>query len=180
MIYKIFTNADKIILKENIISMMQVSDKDFVPSLSARNSTLQKDLRNTTTFADGIYKYYDEMQTQEILGAFENDVLIGFVSFKYNYTNEIILQSELPNIYLSTLIINPEMRGKGITSNMYDYLFNQLYPKYNVLTRTWSTNIAHIKILYKFGFCEFYRKQNDRGNSIDTVYYLLSRNNIKS
>ena len=175
MEFKLLTKEDKKSLKQQILQMMQVSDKDFVPPLSARSSTLQKDLKSAVSCPDGIYKYYLEMEKQEILGAFDGEKLVGFVSFRLNYTNEVIPQNCQPNIYLSTLILSPETRGKGVTRNMYDHLFNELYPTYSVFTRTWSTNVAHTKILSRFGFEEFFRKPNDRGAGIDTVYFSLLR-----
>ena len=174
MYFKLLSNDDKIIYKNEILDMMKVSDKDFVPPLSARNSTLQKDLTSFKTSTGGIEKYYAEMESQEILGVFDDD-LIGFVSFRIDYVCDVIDDSFKPNIYLSTLILKPETRGKGITRLLYDYLFNTLYPTRNIFTRTWSTNIAHTKILFGFGFSELSRKINDRGEGIDTVYYSLIR-----
>jgi len=77
----------------------------------------------------------------------------------------------LPNIYLSTLILSTESRGKGVTKKLYAHLFNELYPDKSIFTRTWSTNLAHIKILDYFSFEEIARLENDRGNGIDTVYF---------
>ena len=77
----------------------------------------------------------------------------------------------MPNIYLSTLVLSAESRGKGITKKLYAHLFNELYPEKNIFTRTWSTNAPHIKILDYFGFDEMVRIKNDRGNGIDTVYF---------
>ena len=175
MRFKLLSKDDKIIYKNEILEMMRVSDKDFVPPLSARNSTLQKDLTSFKSSTDGIVKYYAEMERQEILGVFDDDNLIGFVSFRIDYVCDVIDDSSKPNIYLSTLILKPETRGRGITRLLYDYLFNTLYPTRSIFTRTWSTNIAHTKILFGFGFSELSRKINDRGEGIDTVYYSLIR-----
>ncbi len=175
MEFAVFNQKEKAFYKEQIIQMMCKSDDEFVPPLSARNSTLQKDLTNYVQSSDGIFKYYAEMEKQEILGAFECGELVGFVSFKVNFVNDVITSDTLKNIYLSTLIIKPKMRGKGVTKSLYDYLFNNLYPTYSVFTRTWSTNLAHTNILYKFGFKEFFRINNDRGQGVDTVYFALDR-----
>ena len=105
----------------------------------------------------------------------ENERILGFVSFKENYTTDVISQHDLPNIYVSTLVVSEAARGRGITTYMYNYLFNELYDEANVFTRTWSTNVAHIKILGKFAFEEISRIENHRGNGIDTVYYAKRR-----
>lgn len=175
MIFKILTIEDKADLKQQILDMMQASDNDFVPPLSARSSTVQKNLKNTITSTDGIYKYFLEMEKQEILGAFDEEKLVGFVSFKIDYTDDVIKVDNIPNIYVSTLVLSQEMRGKGITKVMYDLLFNKLYSSCNIFTRTWSTNVAHTKILSRFGFEELHRKKDDRGAGIDTVYFSLLR-----
>ena len=94
------------------------------------------------------------------------------MSFKENYTNDTIKEEGLPNIYLSTLVLKPEAKGKGLTVRMYDFLFLQCYGDRNIYTRTWSTNIAHTKILSKFAFDELARMKDDRGEGIDTVYYV--------
>ena len=115
------------------------------------------------------------MLSQVGLGAFEEDTLLGFVSFKENYTNDVISDNNLPNIYLSTLMLKSEARGKHLTQKMYDYLFNTLYADRSIFTRTWSTNFAHLKILEKFHFKLIKTIKNDRGNNIDTVYFSLTR-----
>lgn len=157
----------------DIRKMMEESDKDFVPPLSQRGSTTQKNLVSGAMCDKdiGISAYLNEMIEQKILACIEDDELLGFVSFKENYVCDSIPESCLPNIYLSTLIVSEKARGKGVTTGMYDLLFNEIYKGVNVFTRTWSTNIAHIKILGKFGFKEIDRIKNHRGAGIDTVYF---------
>ena len=87
--------------------------------------------------------------------------------------NGKIGEEDLPNIYISTLLVSPEGRGKGLTSKMYEILFAE-YENANIFTRTWSTNEAHIKILSKFGFEAMLILKNDRGNGIDTIYFKKS------
>ena len=175
MIFKILTNQDKILYKQAILEIMRTCDNDFIPPLSARNSTTQKSLIGGKSTEEGLILYMTEMLSQVVLGAFENNNLIGFVSFKENYVSDVILDSDLPNIYLSTLMLNKEARGKRLTQRMYDYLFNTLYADRSIFTRTWSTNFAHLKILEKFDFKLIKTIKNDRGNGIDTVYFALKR-----
>ena len=93
---------------------------------------------------------------------------MGFVSFRENYVSEPI--KKLPNIYISTLLVHPTGRGKGLTKRMYEVLF-QAYAHAHIFTRTWSTNEAHIRILADFGFEAFHVLKNHRGDGIDTVYF---------
>lgn len=161
----------KRIYRDEMYAMLAYSDREFVPPLSARRSTTQKNLSDGICSESGIRAYFDEMCRQQILGAFEADKLLGYVSFRENYTSDVIGGEYLPNIYLSTLVSKPEARGKGMTVQMYDDLFNRRYADRSILTRTWSTNYAHTRILERFHFCELHRIPNDRGVGIDTVYY---------
>lgn len=171
MYLKILDFDDKKHYESDIIKILTESDKDFVPPLSARKSTLDKKFDKGFSDVGGIHSYFEEMKKQEILATFEDGKIIGFVSYRLNFVSEDIPETELPNIYVSTLVLGKEARGKGLTKKMYAYLFSDLYADRNVFTRTWSTNYAHTKILSDFGFSELYRKENDRGAGIDTVYY---------
>ena len=154
---------------DEILKMLIDGDDEFVPPLSARTSTTQSNLASGNKSEDGILNYFEEMKKQRIMIATENDTLLAFVSFKENYTNNEI--KVVPNIYLSTLIVKSDARGKGLTTKMYSILFEE-YKDVNIFTRTWSTNTAHIKILSKFNFDTLCTLKNHRGNGIDTVYFV--------
>lgn len=162
---------------EDIFKMLSDSDKEFVPPLSSRSSTTQKNLCSDcgVQSSDGVKMYFDGMMKQSILGCIDDGKLLGFVSFRENYTCDSIKENTFPNIYISTLIVSPTARGKGLTKKMYSYLFDTLYGDRNIFTRTWSTNGAHIAILEKFGFVNTVRIENDRGQGIDTVYFAKMR-----
>lgn len=170
MQFKILTSKDKEVLENDIIELLIESDNDFVPPLSNRSSTLDKSFSSVSNSKSGVISYYLKMKEQKILAAFDEEALIGFVSFIENFISDEIDESELPNIYVSTLVLSRKVRGKGVTKKMYAYLFSEIYSERSIFTRTWSTNAAHTKILKNFGFSEFLRKKNDRGLGIDTVY----------
>lgn len=176
MEFKVLSEQEKSLYSKQIIEMMEISDKDFVPPLSARSGTLQKDLKSGQSLKSGVLSYYEQMNTQKIICAIENGLVLGFVSYIEDYVNDVITADNLPNIYLSTLVLRPQARGQNLTYRMYDHLFNTLYAERSIFTRTWSTNIAHLKILSKFDFSELARKKDDRGQGIDTVYYCKKRN----
>ena len=156
---------------DEIYNMLIEGDDEFVPPLSKRSSTTQKGFKDIQKNQDGIRLYFDEMKKQRFMIAEDEGNIIAFVSFRENYINGEITRSDTPNIYLSTLIVKPEGRGKGITNQMYAILFKQ-YENINIFTRTWSTNIAHIKILSKFNFDTLCVIEDDRGKGIDTVYFV--------
>ena len=119
--------------------------------------------------------YFNNLMNQEIIVAIENGELVGFMSFKFNYVCDYIKEEFLPNVYVSTVIVNPKFRGKGITKLFYKFINNN-FQDYHIFTRTWSTNIGHLKILQTLNFEQIVSIKNDRGVGIDTVYYHLSSN----
>ena len=175
MEFIILTSGQKEQLAPQLWEMMQASDREFIPPLSSRSSTTQADLTGKNTVEDGLQLYFSQMMQQQILAAMEGERLLSYVSYRENYICPEIGEDTHPNIYLSTLISRPETRGKGLTKQLYDHLFNTCYPDRSIFTRTWSTNAAHIRIFDKFGFSLLCRKENDRGPGLDTVYFSLKR-----
>lgn len=163
---KILSKAEKENFREEIIALLIESDEDFLPPLSSRGSTRDKTFSAEKANSGGVLSYYNAMNSQELLAATQEDRLVGFVSFYENYEG-----GKAPNIYVSTLVVAKSARGAGLTTQMYDYLFNGVFADRYIYTRTWSTNIAHTKILSRFNFTEARRIKDDRGEGIDTVYY---------
>ncbi len=170
---KLLTCEEQKNFYEDILNMLTDSDDEFCPPLSARNSTIQADLSANTKCKNGVMSYFEELKKQRFVVACEGDKLLGFVSFKENFTNDVILERDLPDIYISTLLVSAEARGMRLTYKMYEFLF-ECYKNSNVFTRTWSTNALHIKILSSFGFDVLKIITDDRGKGIDTVYFKKS------
>ena len=171
MRFKLLDACDKELFESDMIKILTEADGDFVPPLSKRSSTLDKSFSSEAVDGGGIESYFAEMKKQEIVAVFENGKIIGFVSYRLNFTSDEIAEYDSYNLYVSTLVLGNNARGKGITKKLYSHIFNELYPERNIFTRTWSTNLAHIKILNSFGFNELVRKIVDRGKGIDTGYY---------
>ena len=155
---------------DDAYKMLEAADNEFVPPLSSRSSSTQRNFSENLKSRDGIRQYFEQLKNQRFAVAYEDGALIAFVSYKENYSSAEIHKKELPNIYISTLIVSPSARGKGVTKALYGRLFLE-YENVNIFTRTWSTNIAHIKILEKYGFEVIQVIKNDRGNGIDTIYF---------
>lgn len=151
-------------------ALLEGADEEFVPPLSARSSSTQRDLSGSAKNTDGIRRYFEQLKNQRFAVVTEEGKLIGFVSYKENYTCPEIGEQELPNIYLSTLVVSPAARGKGVTRALYQHLFSA-YAAGNIFTRTWSTNIAHIRILEGYGFETVCVLKDHRGPGLDTVYF---------
>jgi ribosomal protein S18 acetylase RimI-like enzyme len=158
---------------EEAYKMLEAADKEFVPPLSMRESSTQQSF-SAGVKGDSIVRYFEQLKDQRFAAVFHEEALIAFVSYKENYTCGQIPPEELPNIYLSTLVVSPKARGKGVTKALYSKLFSE-YEAVNIFTRTWSTNIAHIRILERFGFEVVGILENDRGNGVHTVYFKKCR-----
>jgi len=174
MEFRVLNNAEKSQYREELLEILSINDKNFVPPLSQRSSTTQSDLQGDAGKAD-ILPYFSKMMEQSILAMFYEGKLFGFVSYIENYVFDAVGVDTHPNIYLSTLALRPESRGMGATKKAYAYLFFERCPHCNVYTRTWSTNGPHIHILGGFGFGELKRIPNDRGEGVDTVYFCKNR-----
>lgn len=174
MEFRVLNDTEKNQYREELLEILSINDKNFIPPLSQRSSTTQANLLGDDNKAD-ILPYFNKMLEQNVLAMFWEEKLIGFVSYIENYLSDVIGSETHPNIYLSTLAMRPESRGMGATKKAYTYLFFDRYPHCNIYTRTWSTNGPHIHILGGFGFCELKRIPNDRGEGIDTVYFCKSR-----
>lgn len=165
--------------RAEVYSLLSQADKEFLPPLSARTSTSQKELKSKKVLQGGVENYFQEMWKQEFLLATAGvkvKQLAGFMSYKTSY--QVKLQDDSVNSwYVSTVVVAPEFRGQGITSRFYAELQKRAkIAKYPIVTRTWSTNHAHLKILHQLGFKMVMRLPDDRGEGIDTLYYKWGEN----
>ncbi len=161
-------------VSNQILEILTMANEEFVPPLSSRASTTQQDLLGNDK-GDGVQLYFEEMKKQRLLIAYNKEQVLAFVSYKENFVNDEIGNTTLPNIYITTLVVRPEFRGKGLTKAMYKWLFS-FYKNANIFTRTWSTNLPHIRILSQFGFHPFRVLKNHRGQGVDTVYFQKTPN----
>ena len=154
---------------EGIRALLEKCDGEFIPPLSSRGSTTQAQLL-TNGPNNGIGDYFAEVSKQSAIVVTENKQVIAFASFKSNYVCEHISADFSPNLYVTTILVDPEHRNRSIASQIYKALFKR-FPKHYIFLRTWSTNTAHIRILLSCGFHEHCVLNNDRGEGVDTNYY---------
>ncbi len=141
--------------------LTKAADEDFVPPLSTRMSTTQKNLNpGASEDVEGPVEYFAELKKQHNLLAVEDNRLLGFMSFRPDH--------EL-GCYVSTVIVDASIRNQGIAKQLYEKLIATAVRP--IATRTWSQNHAHIHILEELGFINFDTIPNDRGVGIDTVYF---------
>lgn len=153
---------------EDIQSLLVQADKEFIPPLSARGSSTQQNLSSRTTVSDGARDYFNAMSAQPVVVAVENDRCYGFMAFKRDYVCEYYHKT--PNLYASTCVVHPDARGKGLMRGFYQTIID-LFPQCSIYTRTWHTNVSHLKVLDRLGFSLLVQLPDHRGPGIDTVYY---------
>lgn len=167
-------------LAKSIYEILISCDKEFIPPLSTRNATTQTDFNSIMSYVPP-YQYWIGILKQQNILAFVDDCLVGFMSFKYNYKIgnwfSVKIRENDVNNYISTICIHKDYRRLGIARKMYDYIENNLPNEYKsnyVSTRTWSTNINHIKLLYQCNFALIHTIPNDREYNnlkFDTLYF---------
>ena len=108
--------------KSDILNLLVLTDCEFIPPLSARNSTTQTNLTNTETHKKEIpLVYYENLLRQNFLLALHKNQVIGFMSYIPNH--KIALEDDfLIAHYVSTVIVHPDFRSNGITEAFYDLL----------------------------------------------------------
>ena len=153
-------------------------DNEFVPPLSSRETSYQSKLDNCVTTDVKPISYYQIMIKQLFLIAFDDEKIVGFMTFRSNYaSSELSLFS--PSNYISTICVTHSYRNKGITNNFYRFIEASLPSEYMmpfISTRTWSTNSNHIHLLQKYDYTLATNLKNHRGPGIDTLYYAKAIN----
>ena len=154
---------------ERLWELTCLADREFVPPLSFRSGTVQKDLLHLAETGKPV-AYFKELLGQKFFFSLaDTGEIIGFMSYRDNYSPDDDIS---PGFYVSTVFICPEQRGKGLVKELYRAILGEAQQVgHSVLTRTWSSNDAHIRVLIRFGFAEVKRIPDGRGPGIDTVYY---------
>lgn len=161
-------------IREGLWNLVCICDNDFVPPLSARESTYQQSF----TPIEGNVKpvnYFKELCKQDFVLAYDGDLMVGFLTFRQHYVCEHLAPIE-ESLYMTTMCILPEMRGNGLSSALYSYVEHTEAPRLGykyVTTRSWSTNGAQMHSLPKRGYKLVKTLKDDRGPGVDTVYFAL-------
>ena len=151
-----------------ILGLLELADKEFVPPLSERTSSTQQTLSSTDATPAGVLDYYGTMSSQPAILAVEAGKCLGFMAFKVDYLCEYVQKT--PNLYASTCIGHPDARGRRLMQSFYEKML-ALFPRHSIYTRTWHTNHSHLRVLEKLGFTQCARLADHRGPGLDTVYY---------
>lgn len=163
-------------LLDGVWRLLCLYDSEFLPPLSAREYTYQSNLTVNATADQEPNQYFAVLKKQSFVLALDQEQVVGFMSFRSHYVSED-LNDQMETLYVTTVIVDKEYRGQGITTQLYTELKEIAKSrKLPIMTRTWSTNDSHIRILHNIKMQEVKRIENGRGQGVDTVYY---RNNLQ-
>lgn len=158
--------------RNEIYYILNHCDNEFVPSLSSRKSF------NQTSFDEcneksSLQDYFSSLfaDDKKFVICYNDNKIVGFISYGI-----ISPLSEYKNLYyISTVCVLVNYRNQGVASSMYKTLFEdtKILNKRGIYTRTWSTNVSHIRLLYSLGFAKIKELVNDRGRGISTIYFAV-------
>ncbi|MGN0328343.1 MAG: GNAT family N-acetyltransferase [Lachnospira sp.] len=160
--------------KKEVYMILKECNEDFVPFLTKRSSTFQQNWSCTEETEQGIDAYIEEIEKQNNVLLKRNGKVIAFLSFRTPYTCRELKQYN-KICYLTTICILKEYRGQKIAPQIYgqaERYIKDNYPDHIMALRTWSTNAAQLHMMEKLGFDCVARLNNDRGEGIDTVYFV--------
>ena len=165
-----------------LLALLTDCDDEFIPPLSSRESTVQKDLSPGETAAPQQdtervlpLSYCEALLKQHFYIAVDDDRddpeerFVGFLSYIPHHTVALSC-GDVTGAYVSTIIVRKDFRCLGITRRIYGTILAEAGEP--VFTRTWSTNHAHLHLLQSLGFQLIETIPDDRGPDIDTVYYI--------
>lgn len=166
------------LLKKSVWNILCESSYDFVPPLSERYNEKGVEEFDVTKVKIEKYpfSYFNKIKSLAYLIAFDektNEVM-GFTAFLHGFYMKELKECN-PSNYISTTCVSKKFRNRGVAQKLYHYFEEELPPSYQlpyITRRTWSTNQTQIHLYTKKGFFPAYTLKNDRGNEIDTVYYV--------
>ncbi|WP_457601573.1 GNAT family N-acetyltransferase [Hydrogenivirga sp.] len=148
-----------------IEEILEEVDREFVPPLSQRTSTVQMEFAGAGGEGGGTSDYLSSLLSQELLLAIDRDRVIGLLSYRRNF----VFEGSVFTAYVSTIAVKKGYRRLGVGKALYEELLRR---ERKVLVRTWSGNFAHERLLKNLGFDLYKEIKNHRGKGIDTLYFV--------
>lgn len=163
------------LVRQAVRRLVWEADREFVPPLSARTPEANLSVGAGVDCDPEPEVYWDDVQSHALLTAKDavGGAVLGLMT--------VDLGRPMPPLglvataYLSTVIVAPQARGRGVARRLYERLFDQtraIDAAGQVVTRTWSTNASHRPLLDRLGFEVALRIPDDRGPGIDTLYFV--------
>ncbi|MDK2826566.1 MAG: hypothetical protein PWQ63_889 [Methanolobus sp.] len=149
--------------KLRVTSFLELVDEDFYPPLSQRGGGIPERIERCL--------YTDEANflVAEPNANRENSLLeefMGMIGCTRNWKGH-------GTAYINFLATHPNHRNSGISKELCLRLEDELAGSgiKRIYLCTWSGNPAAMRFYESLGYCSYAIVLNDRGNSIDTIYY---------
>jgi ribosomal protein S18 acetylase RimI-like enzyme len=158
--------------KDDLWHVLEATDHDFVPPLSARApTTLGKIEPAHVAFALPIEHLEFQLGLHVIL-AKQGQRVMGFLSFLPDFHHDMIDKMD-SCVLIDTVAVMPSMRRSVVRRELYKALFAsaEFQRHTNAVLHMWSTNQSHCALIESIGFREIRRIVDDRGPGIDTLIY---------
>lgn len=158
--------------KGEIKEILVEANHEFVPPIE----TPPEEMKSEDVRKDGRYTidgYVEEALKNKLILALKGEELVGFLEFIHGYESPN-LRGYCPCNYEFTVVVRRNHRREGIGTDMYKKVLYGLPESLRlpyVVTRTWSTNLAHINLLEKLGFRKVKQIDKDRVGGVHTVYF---------
>lgn len=151
--------------------ILEVTDKDFVPPLSARKPITLGKMKTARAQWSLPLEHLDFIMNMYVVLAWHDDKLVGFLSFIPDFHHESIPYDSC--VYIDMVAVHPTWRRKGVARTLYKALFEtEIFRRHqDTVLHTWSTNNSHSELIVSLGFEEIDRVPNERAPGVDTVVF---------
>jgi ribosomal protein S18 acetylase RimI-like enzyme len=158
--------------KRALWTILCAVDREYLPPLSTRETIASRALDFQASPGEP-HAYFEEMLRQENVLVTIDSEYAGFMSVKPGHVDDAIAEV-CPCSYVTTIGVFPAFRRFGVARRLYRAVLEETPPKIAsrfFVTRTWSTNDAHVRLLGALGFREVKRLRDHRGAGIDSIYF---------
>ena len=143
---------------KNICEILIANNLNFYPSLFER-------IENGDTLEEKVYnRVHEKIQANyHYIVAYAGDSVVGFSEIKVNSVD--IDSRKVRAATVGTSAVSPTYHGKGVVRSLYDEIekFAEENKVESIVRTTWSKNEKQLALYFKYGYKEYYREENARG-----------------
>ena len=143
---------------KNICEILIANNLNFHPSLFERienGDTLEEKINN---------RVHEKIESNyNYIIAYAGDAVVGFSEIKVDFVN--INSKKTKTSTVGTSAVSPRYHGKGVVRSLYDEIekFAEENRVKSIVRTTWSKNEKQLALYFKYGYKEYYREENARG-----------------
>lgn len=161
-IKSLFLNNEEIknnkLIIENICKILIQNNLNFNPTLFER-------IKNGETLEEKVYNRTQEKinLSYNYILAYAGDSVVGFSEIKVDFVG--IHSRKTRAAVVGTSAVSPAYHGKGVVHCLYNEIeeFAKENKVESIVRTTWSKNEKQKALYYKYGYKEYKREENARG-----------------